>query len=380
MQTILNLETEKTLLVDGPAKVHLISGRVSVLGRLVKAGEKIIVRRGKRIPFEALRNSKVELTLGDSASYTETEESPIPSSWRNVVDEILHKKDERTILVVGGVDSGKTSFCTYLANLALNAKNKVALVDGDLGQSDIGPPGTVSLSFIKEPIIDPFKLQSEDLIFIGVTSPSGKIDETMHAVETLKEEASRKDANFIIINTDGWVEGEDAVNYKIRLVKIVAPDFVVAIRSGDELTSILAKLEDVKVLPVDSPENVKKRNRETRKLLRESAYKKHLKGAKVRSFLLRWVEIEGDFEFNEQTFRPHEEKGILVALEDARGKVLGIGIIINVDYKKEMIKICTPVNGAVSKIRVGRIKLDREGKEIGLIPKKSNSSPKGITG
>ena len=60
-----------------------------------------------------------------------------------------------------------------------------------------------------------------------------------------------------------------------------------------------------------------------------------------------------------------EEEGILVAMENADGKVLGIGTIHSVDYEKRTIRICTPVQEAVSKIRVGRIKLDREGNEIG---------------
>ncbi len=416
---ILMVEKDKTLLVDGPARVHLLSGKASVLGALIETGEEIIVRKGKRLPLEPLCISKFELTLGDSASYAETEGSSIPLSWRNAVNHILSGKGPKIVLILGGVDSGKTSFCTFLANLALNARYRVAVIDGDPGQSDIGPPGTVSLSFVREPIMDLFKSKPETLVFIGVTSPSKEIGAILEALGTLKNEASKKGANLLIINTDGWVEGEGALSYKVRLVKTVAPNVVVAIQNENELASILSELNGVEALTVDSPKEVKKRDRETRKLLRESAYKKHLRDAKVRSFPSSWVEIDGDLKLGTEnkpelksrievivgrrvvhceetsnyilfflgreaklgeeelmkleaelgkkavSFNEGEEEGILVALENAHRNVLGIGTIHSVDYEKRTIRICTPVQEAVSRIKVGRIKLDREGNEIG---------------
>jgi polynucleotide 5'-hydroxyl-kinase GRC3/NOL9 len=287
------IEKEKTLLVDGPARVDLLSGRGSVLGALLKTGENIVVRKGKRIPFWALRNSEVELVLGDSASYTETDGNSVPSSWGDAADEILSTKEPKLVLVFGGTDSGKSSFCTFLANLSLNNRFKVALLDGDLGQSDLGPPGAVSLGLVEEPIIDLFKLRPEDLVFIGVTSPDNEADAILNALRTLKEEAL-KDVNLLIVNTDGWVDGDRAVSYKLSLVETVAPNFVVAIQAEDELAPILSSLRDVNVLVIDSPQNVKKRDQETRKLLRESAYRKYLKKSKVRSFPLSWIKIEGD--------------------------------------------------------------------------------------
>ncbi|MCW4019989.1 MAG: Clp1/GlmU family protein [Candidatus Bathyarchaeota archaeon] len=417
----LKVEKEKTLLVDGPARIQLLSGKATVLGARVKAGEQVVVRRGKRMVLEALRGCKVELILGGSASYTQIDGSSIPPSWKEAVDEILSKETRKTVLVIGGVDSGKTSFCTYLTNSALNAKRKVALLDGDLGQSDIGPPGTVSLSFIKEPTFDFHNLRSENLYFIGVTSPSRKVMVIVDAFKALRDEALERGAGLLIINTDGWVEGDDAVSYKTRLEQAVGSDAVAAIQKEDELAPILDASSDVKTFVVGSPPNIKKRDWETRKLLRESAYIKYLKDSKVRSFPLSWVKIDGDLklngekmfqmkariesllgkevlhceeasdsvifilrkrdkleedalkrlesEFDKRTIGLHEgdEEGILVALGDTQGRILGFGTIDNINFKKRTIKICTPVDEAVSKIHVGCIKLDREGKENGLI-------------
>lgn len=376
---ILTVSKGNTLLVDGPARVHILAGRASVLGALPETGDSIVVRKGKRTPFDALRNSRVELTLGDSASYSEIEGSSIPSSWREGVNEIVSSRKHKIILVLGGVDCGKTSFCTYLVNLALKSRQTVALIDGDLGQSDIGPPGTVSLSLLRQPFIDPFRLTPKSLVFIGVTSPSGKVGAVLNALETLKEEALESGADLVIINTDGWVEGDGAVSYKVCLVEAIVPDAVVAIQGGSELVPMLDSLPKAKVLVVDSPGNAKKRDRETRKLLRESAYNKHLREAKVRSFSSSWLEIEGDLRLDSSKETgnaedkssegaiglSHEDaEGRLVALEDAYGKVLGIGTICSADHWKGSLRIRTPVEGAVSKIRVGMIRLDKEGKEV----------------
>jgi polynucleotide 5'-hydroxyl-kinase GRC3/NOL9 len=417
---MLTVEKGKTLLVDGPARVHLRSGKAFVLGALVETGEQIVVRRGKRMPIEGLVDCKVELVLGDSASYTTSEENTIPSSWLQAAEKILSYKKPATVLVLGGVDCGKTGFCTYLANMSLGKKSNIAIIDGDLGQSDIGPPGTVSQCMFNEPVVDFFKLRPEELKFIGVTSPSGRTSAVMDALGYLKKRALEQSAEFIIINTDGWVEGDGAVEYKVSLIEGIAPDVVVAVQREDELSPILSALKNSQVMVVHSPQAIKKRDQETRKLLRDSAYRKHLKGVKVRSFPLSWVVVEGDLRFNckqDSTLRKQiesliesevlfcqegmdgitimvrkkvsieedvtslesrlgkhvrwlrwgDEEGLLVALEDANGKVLGLGTISNIDFDKGTIALNTPVGETVSKVRVGQIRLDAEGHEIGLI-------------
>jgi len=425
---MLTVEKGKTLLVDGPARIQLQSGKASVLGALVKTGEQIVVRRGKRMPLEGLVNCEVELTLGDSASYTINEGSTIPPSWLQAAEKTLSRKEPTTTLIIGEVDCGKTGFCTYLANVSLGKKSNIAIIDGDLGQSDIGPPGTIGICLFNEPVVDLFKLRFDDLRFIGVTNPSGRTDAVLDALGALKQKALEQSADLIIINTDGWVKGEGAVKYKINLVEKVAPDLVIAVQFEDELFPILNALQNHQVMIIQSPQPIKKRDQETRKLLRESAYKKYLKEVKVRSLPLSWVVIEGDLKFNcgrdsplrkqiesilekevlfcqegldfiiimvgktvsieeehikklESELGKHalwlrrgDEEGLLIALEDANGKVLGLGTIGNIDFEKGNIAINTPVEEPVSKIRVGQIRLDTEGHEIGLIFENLGSS------
>jgi len=425
---MLTIEKGKTLLVDGPARIQLHSGKASVLGALVEPKEQIVVRRGKCMPLESVVSCELELVLGDSASYTVNEGTAIPSSWLQVAEKILSRKEPTTVLVIGAVDCGKTGLCTYLANVSLGKKSNIAIIDGDLGQSDIGPPGTISLCQFNESVVDLFKLRAEDLKFIGVTSPSRRTNAVIEALGTLKQRALEQSADLVIVNTDGWVEGDRAVEYKVNLVEKVAPDIVVAVQCDDELSLILKAIQNNQVVDVHSPQLIKKRDQETRKLLRESAYKKYLKEMRIRSFPLNWITIEGDLKFSnnkdaalkkqienliekevlfcqecsdhvivmvgktvpiredhvkrlESELSKHvlwlhrgDEEGLLIALEDANGKVLGLGTISYVDLDKGNIVVNTSIEEAVSKITVSQIRLDTEGHEISVIFENLNLS------
>jgi len=274
---------------------------------------------------------------------------------------------------------------------------------------------------------DLFEIKAEKAYFVGLTSPSGAVNRVIEGLTELKSRIMGVAVDFLIINTDGWVDGEDAAKYKIQLTETVSPSVVVGIQQGDELTPILTALRGTKFLAVDSPQLVQRRNREKRRILRELSYKKYLKQAKVQSFTLSWIKVEGSLLgagspltpehmektrnllgtrpiYSEETLtkifivlrrnqsvteeqvkeigerfgkrakviREGEEEGLLVGLQDERGRFLGIGILCGVDYKRKVMKVYTPVREKVSTIRFGQIKLDENGREIGLSTVYSN--------
>ncbi len=418
------VEAGKTLLVDGPASVDVISGKVEVLAAPIKKGKRIVIRHGKRLPFEAKSNASFEIMLGEGASYEEVECSTIPENWTKTVGEIVSEAKAAnpfTVMVMGEVDSGKTSFCTFLANMAIKEKLKVAVIDGDLGQSDIGPPSTIGYSILDKCVKDLFDVDAENAYFIGLTSPGTATTKVIEGLFKLKDEVTKRKAELIIINTDGWIEGEDAASYKLRLVESLKPQVVVGIQQSDELLHILTGIGNAKVYTVDSPSAIKKRDREKRRILRELSYKKYLRGGKIQSFLISWINLEGTLlgkgiqpsrermrqiesilgvkpwyceetqrtliivlgrnkwvpeenirKLEEATkkrikiFREGEESGLIVSLKDINGKFLGIGILQGIDYRRRAIKIYTPVNKGIHTVRIGQVKLDREGKELGI--------------
>ncbi|MCS7120083.1 MAG: Clp1/GlmU family protein [Candidatus Bathyarchaeota archaeon] len=340
------------------------------------------------MPLEAIRDTTVSLSLGETASFTEIDSDPIPNSWKHAAQTLLSEKRAKTVLILGGVDVGKTSFSIYLINSALRTGFNVAFVDSDLGQSDVGPPGTLSLANIRESVFDLFKIMPDDLIFIGVTTPSLATNSVVSGTAALKEKASRAGANFIVINTDGWIEGEEALNFKSELIKSVSPDYIILIGADEKLQARISNVCTAKIIQIDQPENIRKRDKEVRKFLRGLAYKKHLRNTKIRSFPLHWVILEGYNiysgkarnasssmtvlknlvpENKDDISSPRSTRGTLVALKDYNGKVLGIGTVLEVDLRRNVIRIFTSVKDAVSRIAFGKVRLDRYGNEIGLI-------------
>jgi polynucleotide 5'-hydroxyl-kinase GRC3/NOL9 len=415
------IDEGKILLVDGPASVSLLSGKISVLGAPLRIREKLVVRGGKRLPLWVKKRVTVELMVGEGASINEVEEGTIPSSWEDAAKEILSLNKPVTVMVVGGMDSGKTSFCTFLVNEAVMKKWRTSVIDADLGQSDVGPPSTMGFNFVTEPVKDLFDIDAQDAVFVGSTSPSGAINKVIEGLTQLKNRVMEAGVDFLLINTDGWVEGEEAAEYKVRLAEKVDPSAVVGMQRGNELTPILDALHDVKVFVIDSPQLIQPRSREKRKLLRELGYKKYLKGAKTQSFSLSWIKVkdsifgaggtlprkrlqtlknllgtrpiyseetvtdilvvlskskavtEKQIEAVEEHFgksvkviREGDEEGLLVGLKDEEDKFLGIGILHGVDYKRKILKVYTPVSEKVSMLCFGQIKLDKNCREIGL--------------
>ncbi|MEM3627036.1 MAG: Clp1/GlmU family protein [Candidatus Bathyarchaeia archaeon] len=417
----LMIKSGKTLLVDGPASVSVISGKVEVFGYTVNSTDKIVIRDGKRLPFIVEDDAIFDISLGENARIEEVDGKTIPPSWVKSFEELLNLQIKHIVaMVLGTIDSGKTSFCTYLTNKLLSKKRTVAILDGDLGQSDIGPPCTVSYAFVTKPLTDLFNLEAENAYFIGVTSPSAAIQKVIDGLVKLEKEILSNNVDSIIINTDGWIEGEEAVNYKVQLVKELNPNITFYIQRKDELMPILNALPEFRKVIIESPPTIKQRSREKRRSLRELGYIKYLKNAKVQSLPLSWLKIEeGELlspvkpcENDEQTkiiqeilgikplqlmelsdeirivvngrqwiredyikkaeeflkkkitiIRRNEEKGLLAGIYNAKRKFLGIGILKDVDYTKKTLKIYTPVSGEISIIILGKVKLEANFKE-----------------
>ncbi|MEM1565770.1 MAG: Clp1/GlmU family protein [Candidatus Bathyarchaeia archaeon] len=425
------VDAGKTLLVDGPASVTLISGVVEVFGHSLKQIGKVVIRDGKRMPFVVKEKATFEVSLGENANVEEIDGNTIPPSWEEAYKELATlEKRPSTAVVLGNVDSGKTSFCTYLTNRLIKDGWKVAILDGDLGQSDIGPPCTVAYAVVSKPITDLFNLEAANAYFVGVTSPSKVLDKVIQGVMLLKEELMKHNPDYIVVNTDGWVEGADAVSYKLQMVEKINPDIVFCIKQNETLTPLFEAVKDYKKFMVESPQTIRQRNREKRRSLRELGYIKYLKGAKVQSIPVSWVKIESDelvglnkpfgmakrereicdllgmkplhmVELKDKIYvvigkgrridpekiRSTEEalgkkvviawkgdeEGLLTALYNGEGKFLGIGVLREIDYIRKALKIFTPVSGGVSKIAIGKIRLDKNLREVPVLQEEVKS-------
>ncbi|HAV42591.1 TPA: polyhydroxyalkanoate depolymerase, partial [bacterium] len=123
--------------------------------------------------------------------------------WEKKAAEIL--SSGRIIIVIGAVDTGKTTLVTYLANKAAEGGKVVGIVDADIGQSDIGPPTTIGLGMIKEPVEDLRKITPADLYFVGSLSPKGHLLPMVVGTRRMVEHAFQLGAQKVIIDTTGLI-------------------------------------------------------------------------------------------------------------------------------------------------------------------------------
>jgi polynucleotide 5'-hydroxyl-kinase GRC3/NOL9 len=415
----------KTLLVDGPASVTVNSGKTVVFGLTINVAGKVVIRKGKRLPFEVLTTVNLEISAGENASVEEVNGSTIPQSWVRSVQELLNVQTRpTTAIVVGRVDTGKSSFCTFLINRLLGENKRVAILDGDLGQSDIGPPSTIAYAQVKKPNTDLFNLRAKNAVFIGETSPSNVTGRMVQGLSLLKKEALAGDPEFLVINTDGWIEGECAVDYKLKLIEELDPQVIYFLQQKDELGPMLEVDQKAKKVSVESPITAGQRDQEKRKGLRELGYKKYLRNPKIQSLSLSWVKVEGNDSFilnkshmkardankiyellgmkplqmtefsgkldviigrrrwiNSDNIkkveefvkkkvivtRKGDEEGLFAAMYNAKRKFLGVGIVQEIDYVRRTVKVCTPVSDEVAVLALGKVKLDKNMKEIPMV-------------
>ncbi|MEM2202322.1 MAG: Clp1/GlmU family protein [Candidatus Bathyarchaeia archaeon] len=418
----INVANGKTLLVDGPASVTLVSGKAEVFGYTLRNMEKVVIRDGKRMPFFVKEPATFNVALGENANVEEVDGNTVPPSWDEAYRELLTTQTKPAIaLVLGTVDSGKTSFCTYLVNRLLNERHKVAILDGDLGQSDIGPPCTLAYAPVLRHITDLFNLEAKNAFFVGVTSPSRAVEKVINGLALLKSEILDSNPDFVIVNTDGWVVGEDAVRYKVQLIEKIEPSIIYCIQQEETLKPLLEVVKGFRTMIIDSPQTIKQRSKDKRRSLRELGYIKYLKNSKIQSIPMSWLKIESEeipvpgknfldkrrereiydllgmkplymVELRDRiyvvvgrnrwinpenirrteeaigkkvviTFRG-DEKGLLLALYNDEKKFLGIGVLREIDYRRKVVKIFTPVSSGISTVIFGKVRLDENLKEV----------------
>ena len=354
------VESDRTLLVDGPASVQVVSGKAEVFGYQVKQTARILVREGKRLPFFVLEKAVFDVSLGANASIEEVVGITIPESWNKPLEAVLSvQKKPVIVLLLGKIDSGKSSFCTYLVNKLVSEKCRVAVLDGDLGQSDIGPSGTVGYALASKPVRELYDLKLENAFFVGVTSPILAIAKTIEGLAAMKAEILERPVDFVVVNTDGWVTDDVAVRYKTQLVKELNPDVTVGVQVEDELSPLIANLEKTPIIVVEPSASLKQRSAEKRKSLREMSYARYLKDAKLQCYPISQLVIE------EKSALPKNEdaeKGLLVGLY--RSKFLGIGVLREINQVRKALKVQTAVSAKPSRIVIGKVLLDDKLREI----------------
>jgi len=108
-------------------------------------------------------------------------------------------------MLLGGLDSGKSTLSRELAAAALAAGRTVAYLDADLGQKVVGPPTAVTLRTLHDPSeLEPEKLSVFDaMYFVGATSPQGQLLPLVVGAGRLLARAKTSGAELVVVDSEG---------------------------------------------------------------------------------------------------------------------------------------------------------------------------------
>jgi polynucleotide 5'-hydroxyl-kinase GRC3/NOL9 len=203
-----------------------------------------------------------------------------PSEWESLAKEVLSWA--RLVILVGAVDTGKSTMTTYLANTAWSLGYKTAVVDADVGQSDIGPPATIGLGVLQRAVENLHDVPPAEFYFVGSTTPRGHIAAAVAGTKRMVERAFAAGARRVIVNTTGLIGQDLGRTLKYYKVGLTRPDAIIGLQRRGELEPMLKTWEAagfaVYRLPV-AP-GVCRRPYEVRAAFREQRWREFFAGAR----------------------------------------------------------------------------------------------------
>lgn len=334
-----------------------------------------------------------------------------------------------TALLLGGADTGKTTFVQQSVTALTEAGLTVAIIDCDLGQSEIGPPGTVGMALAK-PGGDYHSLRSltpAAAYFVGAASPLRHLLDVCVGAVQMARIARKHRPDLLLVDTDGFIAGPPARLYKRRLAELLLPRLVLAFARADELDPLLrtfAHLEAPEVRRVAVSEAVGRKTPAARATRRSARFLSALAGAETVTLSLDEVALQGTLlgagtplphhllQFLSQSLRRpvlHAERGaaglyvvvngerweasgvaaieshfhlrsltivaaqkfahLLVGLVGTSGALLGLGLIERADFARRTLSVLTPCRKprAVVQVWLGGLRLRPDGRELGEV-------------
>jgi polynucleotide 5'-hydroxyl-kinase GRC3/NOL9 len=301
------------------------------------------------------------------------------------------------------------------------------VLDTDVGQSEIGPPGCVGLAFADSPVVALSDLAPVALGFVGSITPHGHLLQHTVAVRRL---ADLTDGRLLIIDTSGYVEPVGARALNQAEFDLVNPKHIVALQRAGELEGVLATIRrrtDCMVHTPPVPDFIAHKPTAFRRQRRALRFAAYFTDARIHRYALDEVAVAGTWLGSGKTVAPHLLKflnqavppdvrvyhaemmekqlgmmvsadvahdspylamiheqlkpshiaitvaprlrHLMVGLESGTGRLLGIGLLEELDFRRRDVGILTPSRApaAASILRFGSLRLRPDGTEIGVL-------------
>jgi polynucleotide 5'-hydroxyl-kinase GRC3/NOL9 len=261
------------------------------------------------------------------------------------------------VMVVGASDVGKSTFARYLFRRLCGSSVGVAYLDGDPGQSSLGPPTTMTVALAR---------QGEETFpprgpvwrgFVGSVSPAGHMLPVLIVAARLTGAARKAGTQVIIYDTTGLVDpSRGGIALKLAKIDLLRPSVLVAIQRDRELEPLLAPLRRsrrVQIMEFPCSRAARFRERDERQANRSERFAGYFNNAS--SLSIYWAQFAV---FPAPRFYLHR----LVSLEDESGHALALGIVTEIDRLSRRVGLLTPLASlsGVDAIRLGDLVVDPE--------------------
>jgi polynucleotide 5'-kinase involved in rRNA processing len=264
----------------------------------------------------------------------------IPADWQRILDYFASKKRYR-VLVVGGLDVGKST----LASLIISTSTNACLLEADPGQPGYLIPGVFSL-------VDKTG-KVKVAYFVGDISPARNITDVLQGVFLLGKKAEGQN---IVVDTSGYVLDDQALELKIAKAVLVKADHAVLIEKDQgELDKYAYHFEKLglTVLKCRSSEAAKSYSHDQRRKRREALLKNYFKEAQE-----DFVEVEKHALVNLSEKGPFEN--LVFAFENEKGFCEQLGLIRDLiaENNHVIIKFLSPMKPErFARIKIGRLRV-----------------------
>lgn len=271
------------------------------------------------------------------------------------------------VMLLGGIDTGKTTFGHELARRAVAQHIPTAIVDADIVQSTVGPPTTVGLRLLtsSSDLSDESLRVADGLGFVGSLIPKGHLLPLVTSTAKLVNHARRAGSKLIIVDTTSLVSGIYGQTLKFFKLDLVEPDVVVAFERGGELEPIVGlaqRFTPADVIELEVSSDCEVRSVEERMLFREGQFATYFAAG-----VSRWRVKPTVFM---PTLPPEFDLALLdalvVGMEDGKGTCVGIGLLEH-DPSEDILRMVSPVAQGVRGLRLGSIRMDVSGRSRGPV-------------
>lgn len=222
--------------------------------------------------------------------FEELKDLDLPKEWLAAGEKI--RSESKTVVVLGAPDSGKSTFALWVTDQCRTSGKSVAYIDGDMGQSHVGPPTTIGMEMLHGGAV----ARESYLYFVGATNPKQHLLQTLAGVRMMLDKAHQLGAEKIVVDTTGLVHGGAARELKLQKINLLRPDCLVALQRTSEIEHLLGPHKNhagLVQLRLPISEKAKSRRRDVRRNYRSERFRAYLAKAVRVDFPLSKVWLQG---------------------------------------------------------------------------------------